>query len=251
MARVKNLKQIIKHQKLLKSGVIEAPFTIPGEPMIYSLKYDVGKRTTSLNVFRNMQWKSMLKCFFASQYKTSTPVVLLVRFYVTPPPKVSVDKRHLLGEKIPATHSFELCDYVLSFIEMLHHVLINSYRQIVKLDLEKYYSSDPRTVFQFMRWSDYAELQNLHPIHPKSQGVGKDGSKRSVQSKCSGNEASEKLCDVPASGSEAPVVHRPSASCSPVSHTCCAKHAGEKTPTAKLPTTYKAPRWRQPREVSE
>jgi len=234
-----SLKQIIRRNKILASGVLEKPFTIPGEPMIYSLKYNIGGRIDGLNVFRNMQWKSMLKCFFCSQYKTSIPVVLIVRFYCTPPSRVSVDRRKLLSEKMPATHSHELCDYVLSFIEMLHHVLINSYRQIVKLDLEKYYSLNPRTVFQFMKWAEYDELQNSHSNDTESKGLSAPRQDGDVQPECQGDAGDEKVCSESTCGEKASVVEGPSVDCGSVQDTSTPEPARKKTKTAKLPTSYK------------
>jgi hypothetical protein len=162
------LKQIIKEQKILASGVVDAEFTIPGEPMIYSIKYEIGTRKRGAQFFRNMQWKSHLKTFFRSYHKTYTPVVILVRFYVTPQEEVKIKAADLKKESAPATFAYETCDYLLSFLEMLHHVLYNSYRQIVKVDVEKYYSSNPRTVFKFMKWDHYVHLSNHNPIHTKS-----------------------------------------------------------------------------------
>ena len=162
------LKQIIQRQKLLSKEGISAKLELPGEPLIYSIKYTLGSRTHSTQFFRDIKWKSLLKSFFRSFYNTNTPVVVLVRFYVSPPPSKSLRATDLRKETIPAVFSYELCDYLLSFLEMLHHVLINSYRQIVKIDVEKFYSNNPRTVFQFMKWDEYVNLQNNNSVNAKS-----------------------------------------------------------------------------------
>lgn len=176
------LKQIIREQKILESGVVESELVLEGEPMIYSIKYKVGHRTHSTQFFRDMKWKSLLKCWFRSQYNTKVPVVVLVRFYVSPPSTVSINDSDLKRESLPAVHSYEVCEYLLSFLEMLHHVLINSYRQIVKIDVEKFYSSKPRTVFKFMKWDQYVKLQTRHSPHPKTKGIDSAGKRKTVQS---------------------------------------------------------------------
>lgn len=167
------LKQLIKQQKILQSGAVDLELELPGEPLIYSIKYAVGARQRGLQFFRNEQWRSLLKCYFPSYYKTKTPVVLLVRFYVSPPSTVHIKDADLKKECIPAVSSYELCDYLLSFLEMMHHVLINSYKQFVKIDVEKYYSAKPRTVFKFMKWDHYDHLQNHHTLHTKSEKLSK------------------------------------------------------------------------------
>jgi hypothetical protein len=159
------LKKIIKQQKLLQANAINAEFTIPGEPLIYSIKYPVGQRSRYACFFRNEKFRSLFKCFFNSYLYTNTPVVVIVKFYVTPFQKAKLRSGDLKRENVPATFAYELCDYILSFQEMLFHVLINSYRQIVKLDAEKYYSSNPRTVFKFMKWDHYVNLQNNNSLH--------------------------------------------------------------------------------------
>lgn len=40
--------------------------------------------------------------------------------YVTPPDYATVKLSDVKKEKTPAVHSYELCDYLLSFLEMLH-----------------------------------------------------------------------------------------------------------------------------------
>ncbi len=177
-----SLKQIIREQRILASGAVEAELTLPGEPLAYSIKYPIGQRTRGINFFRNMKWASLLKCWFRAYRKSKIPVVVIVRFYVTPPSSVNLKRSEVSSEAIPAVYAYEVCDYVLSFIEMLQHVLINSYRQIVKLDVEKYYSSNPRTVFKFMSWDHYVKLQSMHTVHAEGKSKLAAGEVLSVQS---------------------------------------------------------------------
>lgn len=159
------LKQIIKQKKILLNHALNAELELPGEPLIYSIKYPVGQRRSGLNYFRNEKWKSLLRTFFPSYYKTKVPVVILILFYVTPPEHIKIKASDLKSESIPAVFCYELCDYLLSFLEMLHHTLFNSYRQVVKVDMMKFYSNNPRTVFKFVKWEHYLELQNNNTIH--------------------------------------------------------------------------------------
>src|SRR5271155_2087682 len=159
-----SLKQIIKNRKILDSGAVNLEFTIPGEPLIFSVKVNLGKRRYSLQYFKNKNWYSFFKCCFRYHSKTNIPVVLIVKFYVTPFSKAKVTKAQLAKEKTPAVFAYELCDYLLSFMSMLLYVLINSYKQIVYIDAKKYYSNDPRTVFQFMRHEEYEYIKNKPAI---------------------------------------------------------------------------------------
>lgn len=162
------LKRLIKEKQILAQAAT-MELELPGEPMIYSIKYTLKNRTLSTQFFRNMQWKSLFKSYFKSYYNTNTPVVVIVRFYVSAPASLKISSRNLKSEKTPAVKAYELCDYLLSFLEMLHHVLINSYCQIVKVDAEKYYSNNPRTVFQFMKWDHYVEhCKNNDTVHAES-----------------------------------------------------------------------------------
>lgn len=247
------LKQIIKQQKILASGAVDAELVLPGEPMIYSIKYSIGSRTRSVQFFRNEKWKSLLKCFFRSYYNTKVPVVVVVRFYVSPPAHLSVKSSDLRKETVPAVFSYEVCDYLLSFIEMIHHVLINSYRQIVKIEVEKFYSSNPRTVFKFMKWDHYVMLQNKDTVHAQSQSIGENRTIRPLQSELQGNAKNQGVCSkvfkrthyLKDSFEWSPPCH------SSLSNTVSSKPLWKKTPTAKFPTSYKKTRRGQPGEVSE
>lgn len=125
----------------------------------------------------------MLKCLLP---KINTkPVVLLIRFYVTPPPKVRISSYALSQEKTPAMDAFEICDYLLSFVEMLHGALFRSYKQICKFDVEKYYSDNPRTVFKFIAWETYEKVYQLHDsLHAQSEGISESGEEEDIQSEC-------------------------------------------------------------------
>ena len=112
----------------------------------------------------------MLKCHFESFPTKPTAVVLLVTFYTTPPEYLKFDKGELESESVPAMLSFELSEYTLSLLEMLHGVLIKSYKHIVKVDAEKFYSNKPRTVMRFMRWSDYVFLRGQNSMGAKTKG---------------------------------------------------------------------------------
>jgi hypothetical protein len=248
-------KQLIKKQRLMHPAV-DAELVLPGEPMIYSIKYPIGNRSRASQYFRNMKWKSLLKCFFKSYYRTSTPVVVIVRFFVTPPESVNISLKDLSKEATPAVFAYEVCDYLLSFLEMLHHVLINSYKQIVKLEVDKFYSNNPRTVFKFMKWDQYVQLQNNNSVFPETKVVSE--AKRQEQSMVQpfepGNAEDKRICEAISTGTtsdERAITYWTHTSHSTLSDTCTAKPTRKKTRTAKLPTTHKETRWGQSREVSE
>jgi hypothetical protein len=177
------LKQIIRNRKILESGAVNLEFTIPGEPLIYSIKHTLGQRHYSVQHFRNKCWYSFFKCMFRQQTRTHIPVVLIIRFYVTPFNKAKVSPSELQNENVPAVFAYELCDYLLSFMEMLLHVLIHSYKQIVYIDAKKFYSNDPRTVFQFMRYDEYKYIKDNPAIQSKAQRFRPSRKVRYVQSK--------------------------------------------------------------------
>jgi len=245
-----SLKQIINRSKIL-NNVVDREMELPGEPMIYSIKYPVGQRTRGIQFFRNMKWKSLLKTFFRSFYRTNTPVVIEVRFFVTPPENVKVSTTVLRQESMPAVMSYELCDYTLSFLEMLHHVLFNSYRQVVKLEVVKFYSDNPRTLVKFMKWDEYVKLQSNSTDNPKAERVSANESRQGIQPKRKRNGRGSAIrskevprpTDAPAEGT---------ASCdSPLRSPCTAQPTSKKTRTAKIPTSYKEAGRRQPGEVPQ
>lgn len=245
-----SLKQIINRGKIL-SKVINRELELPGEPMIYSVKYPVGQRTRGLQFFRNMKWRSILKTFFRSFFRTNTPVVVIVRFFVTPSETVNISPKNLRQESVPAVMSYELCDYTLSFLEMLHHVLFNSYRQVVKLDVVKFYSNKPRTLVKFMKWDEYVKLQNSDTDNTKAEGIGEDDKRESIQSKRARNGSSSKLCPKEVLAKAHASAERPPASDSAFCSAGTSKPSQRKKRTAKLPTTPEETRRRQLGEVSE
>jgi|ERR1700690_417478 len=161
-------KSIINRNKILNQ-IVNDSLTLSGDPLIYSIKYPIGKRELPPQFFRNKRWYSFVRCQFPSYMSSSTPIVIIARFYVKPPGHVYISKKLLRAEKTPAAMSFELCDYGLAFLEHLFDALFRSYRQIVKLDMEKYYSDNPRIVFKFMKWEHYVKLQNNDPIYPETK----------------------------------------------------------------------------------
>lgn len=248
-----NLKRIIKESTLTNRRAIEAELVLPGEPLIYSIKYSMGTRTRSVQCFRDMKWKALIQSIFRNYCSANVPVVVIVKFYVSPPDYVNVSDRDVRKETVPAVHSFELCDYCLSFLEMLHHVLINSYRQVVKIDMVKFYSHNPRTVFQFMKWDQYVRLQSQNTVHTKSKGIRKDRNARSLQSELQGYGTDE---GTRADGSsfEPPTIQateRSTASRSSLPNTSASKSGWKKTPTAGYVPSREEARRRQSREVSE
>lgn len=166
-----SLKQIINRSKAIRSGAIDARLILQGEPMIYSIKYSVGMRRRGLNYFRNESWRGLLMCYFNAYRRSKVPLVLVIRFYVSPPIGAKLSKQSLKRESTPAVHSHELCEYLLSFMEILLHVLINSYRQFVRIEMDKYYSDTPRTVFQFMTWENYDHLKANNTLDTQSKSL--------------------------------------------------------------------------------
>ena len=167
-------------------------FVMEGEPLIYSLRSDPGGRRHSMIFFKTRQWRSMLKCFFRAYMKSSIPVVLIVKFYVSPPDNTTVTKRRIKKEIVPAVNTWEICDYLLAFLQMLFQVLFTTYRQIVKIDAEKFYSNNPRTVFKFMSWEHYVVLQDKDFTHPKGKSFREDANEQMVQPKRKRNGTNNK-----------------------------------------------------------
>ena len=143
--------------------------TLPGEPLIYSIKERLSNRLDPKDHFRNRMHVPRLRCEFPAYFNPNSPVVLLVNFYVSPFPFADVSEKAVKSEAV-AVHAYELCEYLLSFMEMLSKTLVSTYRQIVKIDCEKYYSKEPRTVVKFMSWSNYENvLRGKDPVDPPSK----------------------------------------------------------------------------------
>lgn len=170
-----SLKQIIRKQTILANSY-NSELTIPGEPHIYSIKYSLGSRSQPIQFWKKENWKSILKSFFQSHLNIETPVVIIVRFYVTPPEHVKISKKALKSEKTVATRAHEVCDYLLAFLDLLHYILIATYRQIVNLQVDKFYSAEPRTVFKFMSYNDYEKHKDKDSTNTKSKRKRKKSS---------------------------------------------------------------------------
>lgn len=175
-----SLKRLIHYRKQFLEAC-NYEFTIPGEPLIFSFLYHTRKRWLADAHYRNVGWKSFLRCVFRGEYRFTRPVVVFVRFYVSPPNGIDIHTRTLKNEKTVATDAHELCDYLMSFLEMVKMALLKDYRQIVKIDAEKYYSDKPRTVMKFIRHETYVELLREGHLQPDSQAISKNKSKPLLQ----------------------------------------------------------------------
>lgn len=189
-----SLKHLINFKKILEKSNPSYELTLPGEPMIYSVKCQVGKRHLHARVFRNRQFFSIIRCYFRAQTHKSKPVVIIVKFFVSPPEKIKIPDSELKKEKTPAVYSYEIAEYILSFMELMLCCLIGSYRQIVKVDAEKFYSNNPRTVFRFYAWDTYVALKNHHTVHPPAEGFATIVERPQVQPNSPGNGRNKEVC---------------------------------------------------------
>lgn len=181
------LKRLIALKGMVPEGY-NYEMVLPGEPMIYSIKYRCGSRDLSGQQFRNRKFASMIKCHFTRARNRKEPYVILVRFFCTPLRPGLATLEELKAENKPAVASFEICEYLLSFQEMLFNVLYDYYKQIVKIDAEKFYSLNPRTTFKFMKWEHYEHFRNQGTVSPKGKGKRQTSPMGSVQSECEGDE---------------------------------------------------------------
>lgn len=241
------LKQIIQRKKLYNPA-IEYTMTIPFEPLLFSIKSELVGRRHALQYFRNKQWYSILKCRFPAYTKKHIPVVLMIKFYVPPPEWLKITKDELKKEKTPAVESPELAEYMLSFLEMLYNCLIRSYSQVVKVDMCKFYSKNPRTSFRFMKWSNYEALLVQSANYTQAENVSADRPLPKLQSERVRNGY------VPKSNTKKGARLTTEG---PVDGYCTFPLTGahslnrRKKRTAKLLTTLDKARRRQSREVSE
>lgn len=173
---------------ILSSGLSKNEFSFPGEPMIYSIKYSVGMRRKTICSIRNKKLFAHLKCLLPAYTKDKTPVILSVVLFVTPFPELEISQKDVKSEKIPAVYSYELCDYLLSLLEMIKGTLFKSYQQVVHIDIQKFYSAEPRTVFKFMKWDHYVNSQDSNSDNPKTKSKRKVSQSSLLQSECTGNE---------------------------------------------------------------
>ncbi len=149
---------------------IGSSLDLGGEPYIYSNRHNVTGRQRSPQHKRNQQLHMMLKSFFASYIHSDIPVVLFVTFFVSPrDKKISIED--LRSERVPATHTYEILEYLLSLLEAMKDVCFRSYRQVVKIDCEKYYSDKPRIMMKYMHWDGYVELQNQNSSNTQAKDV--------------------------------------------------------------------------------
>lgn len=225
---------------------------LPEEPLIYSVKYAVGKRQYPEDVFRNKRFGSMLKCYFQAMRNKKTPLVLIITFFVNPPKSAKVSAKQMKSETMPAAQSYELCDYLLSFLEMIYYKILYSYKTLVKIDMMKFYSNNPRTVFKFMKWENYVMLQNNHSLHTKTKGICPLDEEGLLQSECQGHVKNEKLHQKSIDEfSRTYPVERSVASDSAISSTITEMPTRRKKKTAKLPSSREEARRGQSRKISE
>lgn len=188
------LKQIIHRKQQFNKAVWNA-FTIPEPPMLYSLRYPIGLRRLDLKYFKKKAFASLMKCTMPSfcPNRKHIPLVLIVRFYVPPFKFAEVPKEKIRPDNIPAVHSFELTDYLLALMEMIRTVLVDNYRTICKIEMEKYYSYKPRTEFMFMTWENYERLLHDDTIHTETKGKHKINSPWCLQPKSKRDVKAKKL----------------------------------------------------------
>lgn len=181
-----SLRSVIRRAQLLKTtNVAAAVLEIPDEPKLYSIRVSLGTRQLPESFFRCKQMRSILRSFFPVYW--THPVVVILRFFCAPPSNVKLSAKALKDEKTPALFAYEINEYILSTLEMLHRVLFNNYKQIVKIDAEKFYSKRPRTELQFMTWEQYVELQNRGALYPAPKSFGAPIEVGCVQSEPEGN----------------------------------------------------------------
>lgn len=183
-----------KKRRILQSMVRDGPFPLHEEPMIYSARFNFGLRNLPPHFFRDKKWFSILRSVFPYYGNSNTPIVVIVRFYVPPPEGVNISYASLREENVPATLAQELFEYGLSFVELLRMTLFRSYRQIVKLEMDKFYSAYPRTEFYFLSWNSYVTDFTKNSFFPKSQGKPVTVSQSSGEPISSGHEQDSSLC---------------------------------------------------------
>jgi hypothetical protein len=119
-----SLRRYLKYSKQLHPG-LEYELCLPGEPLIYSIKDPVAMRTRPLTYFRNKKFRSIIKCSLPAYHAPKHSLVIVLRLFVTPPRNKQLTPKELRSESIPANYAYELCDYLLSFLEMLKGALFN------------------------------------------------------------------------------------------------------------------------------
>ena len=184
--------RIIRQQFDLPRGY-DYKLTIPGAPLIYSSHIDIGMSRVTAQAIRNKRVRNLLRCHYPTYTRDTTPVAVLVKFYVYPPTFIKISAKDLKAETTPAIWPHELFDYGLSFIEMLRHSLIANYTQIVKIDMQKYYSTNPRTEMQFMAWSHYVQFQDHDTLYAQSKSKRTSVEQQGLESERERHERDEEV----------------------------------------------------------
>jgi hypothetical protein len=186
-----SLRQIIKRAKLYKTEDRKNCLEIPETPMLFSIEEEA-YRNTPPEELRNMKFYGILKSWFESYMDCTQPVVVKVIFYIKPMKSFEPSPEALKLEKSPAVCGPELCDFMLSFLEMIRGTLITCCRQIVRIEMEKYYSNKPRTFFKLIPWSEHIELQRKDTAQTDPEGVSNSNKSSRVQPKRARNVESTK-----------------------------------------------------------
>lgn len=188
-------KQAITHHMRLKAQLrlnhfkaVTRSMLLRGEPLLYSLKQPEGYEKDrfalkNLKKLRLKQFFGAIRSTFMAELDQKTPVVFIIKLFVSPHPCVPVDHKDVISEKTPAVGTYELCEYLLSFLELMRDTLYSSHRQICAIEIEKHYSLKPRIEFQYMRYPSYVELKNDHRRYTQAKMLSKLREKWLVQQK--------------------------------------------------------------------
>jgi hypothetical protein len=145
-------------------------FTITGSPLEFTAFTEFDERLNNATPRkRKRMFAPLIRSTMPTFNLSDTPVCLFVRFFVRPPDHVDVADELLEAETVPATECAELCEYFLSLLDFFRDVVIHSYKQIVKVEMDKFYSNRPRTVFQIMKFEHYVTYKDVRPIHTQSK----------------------------------------------------------------------------------
>lgn len=229
------------NQLALKKAAVFSECEIPGEPMIFSHKLQHKARMLTINHVRGKDYGRILRCFYPRFSTEEIPVVVLVRFYVTPRKNAPAGWDEVRTDKVTATHSYELCDYLLAFLEIIKNALLKTYTQIVKIDAVKFYSKRPRTCFKIMTWSDYGQFQNNYTVDAKAKGFGTRGKIRFLQPKPKGDGQDHAAGEEPVKRRGGRASARPSASDLPLPSTSPRDMQGTEAPTETHDPAQQAP----------
>lgn len=228
--------------------------TLPVDPPLFSTGVTVTSRRLNDLHFKRKAFFSLLRSFFKTYALDHVPVVLCCRFYIRPPAyeKRRFSAKELRSEQVPAVYAPELCEYVLALLSCLHEVLFKNYRQVVRIETEKFYTSKrPRTELQFMHWENWRHFYAKHPFYTKAYDFRAPESIRVVQPTRGSDSAltSEVLADGGERRSKNSCISRRRANGGtlPVSDAAALVESEEVKPTWS--TQHQAPRHRQPAEI--